>query len=150
MSTRSSTLEGSGIKDLAGLSDNQIKELKEVYKVKLLQDLALLDKDNVDTILGTDANTFKVRRKLFSIAETVRKWNNLTPTMIMSNVLSLDGTPSKSTGSLTGATKSMSPICLSPTNFPVFFGEIEDQENYKTKAEAQIGQTAFKFFLRKI
>eukprot|EP00957_Ditylum_brightwellii_P207817 15354664-Ditylum_brightwellii.AAC.1 len=93
MSMRSSNLEGSGIKDLVGLSDDQLKELKDVYKVELLQDLALLKKDNVDTILGTDANTLMVRHKLFSITEFIRKGGNLTPTMTMSNVLLLDGTP---------------------------------------------------------
>eukprot|EP00957_Ditylum_brightwellii_P090081 6860318-Ditylum_brightwellii.AAC.1 len=39
------------------------------------------------------------------------------------------------------------PIKLSPADFPSFAGEIEEQESYKTKAEAQIRQTAFKFLL---
>eukprot|EP00957_Ditylum_brightwellii_P107300 8187370-Ditylum_brightwellii.AAC.1 len=43
--------------------------------------------------------------------------------------------------------KQHAPIRLSPADFPFFTGEIEEQESYKAKDEAQIGQTAFKFLL---
>lgn len=45
------------------------------------------------------------------------------------------------------ATLTSAPIKLSPNDFPKFSGELDDQEMFKSKAEAQIGQTAFKFLL---
>eukprot|EP00957_Ditylum_brightwellii_P097171 7400508-Ditylum_brightwellii.AAC.1 len=45
------------------------------------------------------------------------------------------------------ASSSTASIKLSPSNFPNFSGKIANQESFMTKAEAQIGQTSFKFLL---
>eukprot|EP00957_Ditylum_brightwellii_P025229 1909584-Ditylum_brightwellii.AAC.1 len=50
--------QGSGIKSLAGMSDNQVKKLEDEYSVKRLQELALLDKEDVNDLLGKDKPTF--------------------------------------------------------------------------------------------
>eukprot|EP00957_Ditylum_brightwellii_P058169 4411359-Ditylum_brightwellii.AAC.1 len=47
----------------------------------------------------------------------------------------------------TTAPKATALIRLLPADFPSFNGDIEEQESYKTKAEAQFGQTVFKFLL---
>eukprot|EP00957_Ditylum_brightwellii_P145750 11098625-Ditylum_brightwellii.AAC.1 len=46
-----------------------------------------------------------------------------------------------------GKNKAIVSIKLSPANFPAFSGEISEHEHYKTKVEAQIRQTSFKFLL---
>eukprot|EP00957_Ditylum_brightwellii_P004415 335228-Ditylum_brightwellii.AAC.1 len=61
------SIQGSSVKSLAGLSDNQVKKLEDEYGVKVLQELALLDKEVIDNLLGKDKPTFIVRRKLFRI-----------------------------------------------------------------------------------
>eukprot|EP00957_Ditylum_brightwellii_P098996 7541450-Ditylum_brightwellii.AAC.1 len=64
--TRSSgTIARSIVKDLVGLLVEQLKTLKDDYLIALLQDFALLDKDDVDSLLGNDTDTFLIRRKLF-------------------------------------------------------------------------------------
>eukprot|EP00957_Ditylum_brightwellii_P145696 11094005-Ditylum_brightwellii.AAC.1 len=47
----------------------------------------------------------------------------------------------------TTSSKASASTKPSPADFLTFSGEIEDQDNYKTKVEAQIGQTVFKFLL---
>ena len=57
-------------------------------------------------------------------------------------------TPTSTRGGSTTSHVSMSaPIKLSPSDIPEFSGEIEDQETYRTKIEAMVGQTTFKFLL---
>eukprot|EP00957_Ditylum_brightwellii_P161029 12259748-Ditylum_brightwellii.AAC.1 len=72
--TRSSrSITGSGVNSLVGLDAIQIKKLENNYSIASLQDLALLDKQDVDAILGTDASMFLVRRKLSVVADFLRK-----------------------------------------------------------------------------
>eukprot|EP00957_Ditylum_brightwellii_P102148 7786894-Ditylum_brightwellii.AAC.1 len=63
---------------------------------------------------------------------------------MMSSVMLWNGGTQFTSGTTT--MKQHAPIQLSPVNFPSFTGEIEEQEGYKTKAEAQTRQTAFKFY----
>eukprot|EP00957_Ditylum_brightwellii_P046030 3492147-Ditylum_brightwellii.AAC.1 len=51
------------------------------------------------------------------------------------------------TTTLSATSKTAAPIKLSPADFQTFSGEIKDQDNHRMKAEAQIGQIAFKFLL---
>eukprot|EP00957_Ditylum_brightwellii_P049483 3753445-Ditylum_brightwellii.AAC.1 len=94
---RLGNVEGSRVKELAGLTDNHMKILKDDYQILLISDLALLDKADIDNIITNDKDTFLKRRKLFAIM--------------------------------------------------IFLRTIEDQENFQAKAEAHIGQIAFKFLL---
>eukprot|EP00957_Ditylum_brightwellii_P097829 7449630-Ditylum_brightwellii.AAC.1 len=55
-STRS--IQGSGVKSLAGLSDDQVKKLEDEYTIKTLQELALLDKEDINDLLGKEKPTF--------------------------------------------------------------------------------------------
>eukprot|EP00957_Ditylum_brightwellii_P005121 388967-Ditylum_brightwellii.AAC.1 len=138
-------ITGSKVNGLVGLDSAHIRKLEDDYSITSLQDLALLDKQDVDTILGTDANTFLVRRKLFMVADFLRKGIQVSISTTMNGVVTL-GSNSMSPGASSSA-KSSTPIKLSPADFPSFSGKIENQKTYKTKAEAQIGQTAFKFLL---
>eukprot|EP00957_Ditylum_brightwellii_P040877 3093947-Ditylum_brightwellii.AAC.1 len=67
-------------------------------------------------------------------------------TTTMDNTLSDSRGDTNATLSATSS-KASTPIKLSPAAFSTFSGEIEDQDNYKIKAEAHTGQTAFKFLL---
>eukprot|EP00957_Ditylum_brightwellii_P094842 7222849-Ditylum_brightwellii.AAC.1 len=63
-STRSmETIFGSSIKDLVSLDAAQLTKLENDYNIAILQDLALLDKADVDTIFRNNCKTFLVRRK---------------------------------------------------------------------------------------
>eukprot|EP00957_Ditylum_brightwellii_P049885 3781775-Ditylum_brightwellii.AAC.1 len=78
--------------------------------------------------------------------EFLRKGGNLNSSITMNNItLWSRGNTGVTTTAPT--TKATTPIRLLPADFPIFSGEIEDQETYKTKAGAQIGQMAFKFLL---
>eukprot|EP00957_Ditylum_brightwellii_P161431 12291228-Ditylum_brightwellii.AAC.1 len=66
-------IAGSGVNSSVGLGSIQIKKLENNNSIALLQDLALLDKQDANDILGTDANMFLVRRKLSMVADFLRK-----------------------------------------------------------------------------
>jgi hypothetical protein len=57
------------------------------------------------------------------------------------------GTSSTSISAPRAPSPAPAPIRLSSSDSLKFSGDINDQEKYKTKAEAQIGQTTFKFLL---
>eukprot|EP00957_Ditylum_brightwellii_P184581 14057965-Ditylum_brightwellii.AAC.1 len=63
----------------------------------------------------------------------------------MNTVMLWNGDNQSTSGTIT--LKATAPIQLSPVDFPSFNAEIEEQESYKTNAEAQIRQTVFKFLL---
>eukprot|EP00957_Ditylum_brightwellii_P202388 15329937-Ditylum_brightwellii.AAC.1 len=79
------------------------------------------------------------------VASFLRKGGTLSSSTMMNTVMLCAGA-SQSTLSTT-APKSIASIILLPANFPSLNGDIEEQESYKTKAKAQIGQTAFKFLV---
>eukprot|EP00957_Ditylum_brightwellii_P072192 5487882-Ditylum_brightwellii.AAC.1 len=85
-STRS--IQGSVTKSLVGLSDNQVKKLEDEYGVTTLQELALLDKEDVNDLLGKEKPTFIVRRKLFRIANYLCIGGVLSSTTAMDDILS--------------------------------------------------------------
>eukprot|EP00957_Ditylum_brightwellii_P041673 3156131-Ditylum_brightwellii.AAC.1 len=82
-----------------------------------------------------------MRRKLSMVATFLRKGGILSSTTTMNEVMQWNGGTQSAPGTTT--VKQHAPIQLSPADFPSFTGEIDEQESYKTKAEAQIGQTAF-------
>eukprot|EP00957_Ditylum_brightwellii_P210198 15364664-Ditylum_brightwellii.AAC.1 len=145
----SNNMAGSGVQALTGLTDEQIGALQDDYQIVTLQDLAVLDKNDIDVILGSEKLTFLARRKSCSVATFIKKGGNLNSCTTMSGVILIDMRHGvvPSLPPPPPSTKSTAPIWLSPADFLSFSGEIEDQENYRTKAEAQIGQTAFKFLL---
>eukprot|EP00957_Ditylum_brightwellii_P181847 13853257-Ditylum_brightwellii.AAC.2 len=118
------TITGSSIKDLVGLDATQLTKLANDYNITTLQDLALLNKAVEYIIFGNGSSTFLVRRKLFMLAEFLKKGGNMTSATTINDIV-------------TWREILPAPVC----------GVIEDQENFKTKAEVQIGQTAFKFLL---
>eukprot|EP00957_Ditylum_brightwellii_P120041 9160379-Ditylum_brightwellii.AAC.1 len=66
VATRSQSLENSRVKDLVGLSNVQLKMLKDDYLINTLQDLALPDKADIDSILGADKdNSFHANLLLY-------------------------------------------------------------------------------------
>eukprot|EP00957_Ditylum_brightwellii_P151881 11566093-Ditylum_brightwellii.AAC.1 len=79
------------------------------------------------------------------VATFLRKGGTLSSSTTMSEVMQWNGGTQSTPGTTT--VKQHAPIRLSPADFPSFTGEIDEQESYKMKAEAQIGQTAFKFLL---
>eukprot|EP00957_Ditylum_brightwellii_P155796 11860697-Ditylum_brightwellii.AAC.1 len=118
-----------------------MKKLEGNYQITLLQDLALLDKANIDVLLGNDMATFIAQRKLSMIANLLKQGGVVNSSTIMNGIVTCGGIVSGTTDIST--LKATAPIKLSPADFPSFSGEIKDQEDCKTEAEAQIGQTNF-------
>lgn len=53
---------------LVGLRDDEISTaLKDTYSIQNVEDLALLDKEDIDFILGADTTAFMKRRKLTAV-----------------------------------------------------------------------------------
>eukprot|EP00957_Ditylum_brightwellii_P087806 6687064-Ditylum_brightwellii.AAC.1 len=51
--------------------------LRDDYPINTLQDLLLLDKADVDSILGADKDTFVMKRKLTMVADFIQKGGSL-------------------------------------------------------------------------
>ncbi len=87
MTTRSASKIDSGmIASLTSLDDSEIKKFKDDYGIDQIDDLALLDKADIDTILGTDNSTFLKRRKLFAIVQFVQRGGSILSTTTMTDV----------------------------------------------------------------
>jgi hypothetical protein len=152
--TRSDKIDSGTVQALVSLSDEEITTLRDTYSIQNVEDLALLDKEDIDTILGADTATFMKRRKLTAVSKFIQMGGLITPTTSMKNVTSgiANRGPASSSAPApapvpTSTTLNSAPIKLSPNDFPKFTGELDEQEMFKSKAEAQIGQTAFKFLL---
>uniref|UniRef100_A0A7S4T6R9 Uncharacterized protein n=1 Tax=Ditylum brightwellii TaxID=49249 RepID=A0A7S4T6R9_9STRA len=100
--TKGQMLDGSGVQNLVGMSDAQLAKLKDVYLITTLQDLALLDKADVDSILGTNTDTFVMRRKLMMVAEFIRKGGSLTSETTIQTIMTWGGTGRNPTNSASG------------------------------------------------
>eukprot|EP00957_Ditylum_brightwellii_P001357 106547-Ditylum_brightwellii.AAC.1 len=122
------------------MSNGQLDTLKDEYLITMPQDLALLDKADVNSILYIDKNTFVMRKKLNIVAGFIWRGCLLTVTTTIQTILAWLESSKSSLNSSAGKPKVTALIKLSPSNFPTFLGEILDQEHYKTKAEAQIDQ----------
>eukprot|EP00557_Chaetoceros_sp_GSL56_P014026 CAMPEP_0176478512 /NCGR_PEP_ID=MMETSP0200_2-20121128/1227_1 /TAXON_ID=947934 /ORGANISM="Chaetoceros sp., Strain GSL56" /LENGTH=1865 /DNA_ID=CAMNT_0017874457 /DNA_START=317 /DNA_END=5915 /DNA_ORIENTATION=+ len=152
--TRSDKIDSGTVQALVGLSDDEITTLRDTYSIQNVEDLALLDKEDIDSILGADTATFMKRRKLTAVSKFIQMGGLITPTTSMKDVTSGIATRGSASPSApapapvpTSTTLNSAPIKLSPNDFPKFTGELDEQEMFKSKAEAQIGQTAFKFLL---
>ena len=149
---RSANIDSGVVQTITGLTDPDVEKLRDDFTLTHIDDLALLDKSDVDTMFGTDNATFLRRRKLWALIQFVKAGGTPTASTIMAELHAAVSSPSLGT-SITSASASRTqssapaPIRLSSSDFPKFSGDINDQEKYKTKAEAQIGQTAFKFLL---
>eukprot|EP00957_Ditylum_brightwellii_P189601 14432512-Ditylum_brightwellii.AAC.1 len=131
---RLGNVKGRRVKDLAGLTDDHMKILKDDYQILLLSDLALLNKADTNDTIGNDKDTFLKRRTLFAIMDFLRKEGRLDSTITMQEIMAWDG----NRGSTNTTSKSTALIKLSPSDFPKFSGALEDQEEFQAKAEAHI------------
>ena len=144
--TRSQTLAGSNIQALANLNDEQLGSSRNEFGLSTVQDLALLETSDFDEILGNENSSFLQRKKLAKIADFVREGGVLSSRTTINDILTFRR---MSNSASTSQAIIPSPIKLSPKDFPKFTGKISDQSSYKTRVEALIGQTAFKFLLTK-
>ncbi len=55
---RSTAIDSGLITTLTGMTDADITKLRDDFSIQAIDDLALLDKADVDAILGSDASTF--------------------------------------------------------------------------------------------
>ena len=61
-----------GLQKLIHLTDKQIAILRDDYLVQTVQDLACLDKNDIDLILGNEPSTFMIRRRLFKVTQYLK------------------------------------------------------------------------------
>ena len=151
-STRSSAIDSGVVKTLAGLSDDDTLKFRDTYSLARVDDLALLDKADLDAILGNDATTFLKRRKMWALVQYLKTGAVLTASTTLTDLhAAVSPGPRPLQPSAVPALRAPSPmpapIRLSSSDFPKFSGDINNQDMYRTKAEAQIGQTTFKFLL---
>eukprot|EP00957_Ditylum_brightwellii_P143294 10917349-Ditylum_brightwellii.AAC.1 len=92
--TRSNrSIKISAANNLVGLDSTLQKKLEDNYQITTIQDLALLDKQGIDTILGTNASTFFVRKKLSMVINFLRREGQFCSTTTMSDVVALKSNP---------------------------------------------------------
>ena len=149
--TRSASIRGNPMISLIGLSATEVETLENDFGIKNLDDIATLEKDDFNTVLGIGNDTFMKRRRLFQVSIYLRKGGRITATTTMRNILEFAHSSVTSDRASGTAVKSggTSPIKLSPNDVPEFSGDIKDQEKYRTQIEAMVGQTAFKFLLNR-
>ena len=138
--TRPSAIDSGAIKTLCDLTDVQIASLRDTYKIAHVSDLALLDKDDIDSILGNDASTFMKRRGLTAIAQYVKYGGTVTASTSMLDVstsltqISTGITQLASTSTSTRAVATSpahAPIRLSSTDFPAFLVTLKIRSHSK-------------------
>ena len=140
---RSALISATRVQELSGLTNEKLDSLKTTYGIERLQGLVILDPGDFELLLGSEAETFLVRKRLGVIVSYLKAGNEIPATMLM-----IDINPSTSSSSAQSShPPASSPIKLSHNDIPLFSGDIEDQECYRTKIEAMVGQTAFKFLL---
>ena len=149
--TRSQTISGGHIVTLVGLSTDQVTTL-DGFDIKTIDDIATLEKSDYDQVLGTANTTFMVRRRLSQVSLYLRNGGRITSSTtmahVMQNITGPGNAPLQPQRQST-VDRYSSPIKLSPTDVPEFSGHIKDQEKYRTQIEAMVGQTAFKFLLKR-
>ena len=151
VTTRPIRILGSPVATLVGLTDDQIQRFVDL-NVETYTDLMLLEAEDFLQILGNDDATFIKRKRLAAIVKYLRFGNTIDPNTLMSDIIT--GSYGTNTSAATGAggnqaphVSTSAPIKLSPSDIPNFTGEIEEQDSYKTKIEAIVGQTTFKHLL---
>jgi hypothetical protein len=145
------SIRGSSIVSLVGLSNQEVQTFEDEFGIRNLDDIATLEKEDFNTILGEENSSFMKRRRLFQVSIYLHKGGHITATTTMRNILEfahLSTTPSRASRT-TGQSGGTSPIKLLPNDVPEFSGDIKDQEKYRTQIEAMVGQTAFKFLLNR-
>ena len=144
-------IAGIALKDLIGLSYDQIGEMERDFGLKSIQDLKLLDKDSIEEIFGSEKGTFLIRRKMNAVVKFMIQGGNLTASTTMNNVMKTNPASSSTTvesqPNSASSFSSSAPIKLNTSDFPKFSGDVGEQETYKELAESAIGQTTFKFLL---
>ena len=149
---RSVIFNGSPAASLADLTSEEVRSFTDL-KIETLTDLMLLEPEDFDNILGNDASTFIKRKRLVAIVKYLRSGNTIDANTLMAEVIQGSyGTNTTAEGTGTNVTNTgqyvpTAPIKLSPSDIPSFSGDIQDQDTYKTKIEAIVGQTTFKHLL---
>ena len=89
--TRGQTIDTDQAKAICNLDDGDISTLRCTYAIDIesVDDLALLDKADIDTILGTDTATFVKRRRLWALVQFVKAGGVLTDTTTLSDLHAL-------------------------------------------------------------
>ena len=146
---RSVIFNGSPAASLADLTSDEVRSFTDL-KIETLPDLMLLEPDDFDNILGNDSSTFIKRKRLAAIVKYLRSGdaNTLMAEIIQGSYGT--NTTAAATGagvSSTGQYVPTAPMKLSPCDIPSFSGDIMDQDTYKTKVEAIVGQTTLKHLL---
>ena len=149
---RSANIDSGMVQTITSLTNVDVVKLHGDFTLAHIEDLALLDKLDLDTMFGTANATFLKRQKLWALVQFIKAGGVPTASTTMAELHaavspSHHGTSSTSISAPRAPSPAPAPIRLSSSDFPKFLGDINDQEKYKTKAEAQIGQTTFKFLL---
>ena len=144
-----SSLDTAVFRFISTLTTAEINTLKTDYSINPMDDIAVLEKDDFDEILGTDGSTFMKRRRLQTMARFLRNGGKLDASTTMETMIAQANVHASAptTTPLVSTPSTTHPIKLSPSDIPAFTGDIGDQEKYKTTIEAMVGQTAFKFLL---
>lgn len=93
-STSSSRPRSSGVKiassnipKLVGLTDVQVAAMKNDYGIENIEDLAALEKEDFNEVLGTDKSTFLLRKKITLAAKYLRMGGSITSSTIMGDII---------------------------------------------------------------
>ena len=85
--TRSqSAISGGQIVTLVGLTTAQVATL-DGFEIKTLSNIAALDKEEFNQVLGTDKRTFMVRRRLSQVLSFLRNRGRITSSTTMAQIL---------------------------------------------------------------
>jgi hypothetical protein len=66
--TRPASIRGSPIVSLVGLSNQEVQTIKDEFGIRNLDDIATLEKEDFNTVLGEDNSSFMKRRRLFQVS----------------------------------------------------------------------------------
>ncbi len=138
---------GSPAASLADLTSDEVRSFTDL-KIETLTDLMLLEPDDFDNILGNDTSTFIKRKRLVTIVKYLRSGNTIVANTLMTEVIQGSyGTNTTAAGTGANVTSTGQYVSTAPiktiSKIPSFSGDIQDQDKYKTKIEAIVGQTTF-------
>ena len=114
---------------LVGLTNNQVEEMSRTHLITRGQDIATLEKEDFDTVLGMTNETFLFQRHLYQISQFLQKGGTLQNDTSFMEILTFINTPPPIASQGRSSTSS-SPIKLSPSDVPEFSGNIRDEDKY--------------------
>ena len=78
---------------LVGLTNNQVEEMSRTHLITRGQDIATLEKEDFDTVLGMTNETFLFQRHLYQISQFLQKGRTLQNDMSFMEILIFINTP---------------------------------------------------------